>query len=257
MIPTDARQRWNMLCFLLAVGCLAATAVGLHAFRDRLVLVKKPLPIRKFLRDFDRSVLKPFVFLSSRTLPEETIMELGTDEYADWRINLPGDQHPWRGPVNFFLTYYTGKQDQIPHVPEECFYQGAFTPAGDETLTLDLPLFGESVAIRRLAFYPPGQVKVKSYVYYVISVNGSFHTRRDSARVKMGDPRDTHLYYAKVEIALEAVDDARLAEVDEHIRGLLDRTLTELQRSHWPPRGWERGGPVAPEAGSTTGPTPD
>lgn len=250
----DARQRWNFWCFVLAVVCLGGTALGLHLARDRLVLIKKPLVIRKYLRDFDRGVIKPFVFLSSRTLPSETIAELGTDEYADWRVNLPGEGHPWSGSVGLFLTYYTGKQDQVPHVPEECFYQGAFTPAGDETLKMEMPKLEEEVAVRRLAFYPPGQVRNKSYVYYVLSVNGVFHTQRDTARVQMANPRDTHLYYAKVEISLEGVDDTRLGEMDEHIRGLLDRTLTELRREHWPLKGWERGGPPAEREEPTSGP---
>jgi hypothetical protein len=74
----------------------------------------------------------------------------------------------------------------------------------------------------------------RKYVYYLIAVNGEMLASRNAVRIRMADPRDSHLYYSKVELTFhsdEAVEDNRL---DSIAVDLLNRTVTELFKSHWP-----------------------
>ena len=106
---------------------------------------------------------------------------------------------------------------------------------------MKLDKLGEIVSVRRLSFFRPREVGNKSYVYYIICVNNDFFTERNRARFRMSNRRDTHLFYSKVELSFENVTQTMLTEVDECARKLLDTVLTELVKSHWPPKGSERG----------------
>ena len=230
-----------LLCGFILFGCAGFIHVANR--QGWLRLIKAPLPIRKPLDSFDRSKLQPLEVANVIKLPTETVEELGTKEYINWTLAAPeGTLENVRG-CSLSVTYYTGVVDQVPHVPEECLFQGAFTQAGDNVMEVTLPQLGETVQIRRLSFYPPRDLTNRTYVYYTICVNGHFFGRRDMVRGVMADPRDSHLYYSKVEVAIREKPGVRIQELDEAARIVLDRTVTELMRSHWPLRGWERGGP--------------
>jgi len=224
------------------VAILAAGVVGMRIAKERgsLTVLKKPLPIRKPLRDLDRTALAPYEVLSTRRLAADIVEELGTKEYIDWVLKDTRPQYASRKNVYLSVTYYTDVVDQISHVPEECYFQGAFSQAGDETLNMRLDRQGEAIPVRRLAFFPPHEFVKKTYVYYTFSVNGTFHTNRQAVRLHLADPRDTHLYYSKVEIRFRDVADKYVSIVDERARELFDLVITELVRSHWPRKGAER-----------------
>jgi hypothetical protein len=189
----------------------------------------------------------------SQRFPAEIEAELGTKEYVNWVLDLPRVRKVWSGDVILSVTYYTGKQDQVPHVSEECLVQQTFSPSGDDTLDMEMARLGRVLPVRRLSFYPPRQVGTKTYVYYSICVNNDFYPGRQGARLRMANARDTHLYYAKLEVSFEGVADEDLPIVDQHAQELLDGTLTELMQSHWPLKGWERGGPPTSTGSSTSG----
>ena len=246
----------DWMLYILAVTVLGAGAAGLQEAQDRhwLVTIKKPLPIQKLLMDMDLHCLGPFVFKSSDRLDSETENALGTKEYINWKLDLPGDQKVWRGPALFSVSYYTGKLDQLPHVPEECLWQGGLSPAGDDdTIDLAVPGHVTPVPLRRLSFYAHREegAKVlvsdgtKIYVYYTICVNGEYFANRDWARTKMTTPSESHMYYSKVDAMFEGVAAKDLAKLDEKAKGLLGGVIAELIRSHYPPKGWEKGGPPA------------
>jgi hypothetical protein len=109
-------------------------------------------------------------------------------------------------------------------------------------MDMALPELGETIQIRRLSFIRR-DLTTRTYVYYTICVNGQFFGRRDMVRGVMADPRDSHLYYSKVEVAIREKPGVQIEELDQAARIVLDKTITELMRSHWPLRGWERGGP--------------
>lgn len=249
MISLEARGLLQLFYFVLAVLILGVSAAGMQLAKSRgwMRVVKKPLPIRKPLKDLNRECLSQFHLVVSQPLSPEIEDELGTMEYVNWILDRPGATEAWRGKVTLLVTYYTGKQDQVPHVPEECFSQGAFSPGADDTLEMEMSRLGETVPIRRLSFYPPRQVGSQMYVYYTICVNNDYFAGRNRARFRMGDMRDSHQFYSKVEVSFQNVRDEKLSELDEYARDLLDSTLAELVQSHWPRKGWERGGPPADE----------
>jgi hypothetical protein len=238
-MTAEARSRFH---YVLAVAILAASGVLLQTAKGRgvLQLIKKPLPIRKALEDMDRGCLEPFSVLVSQRLPAEMVEELGTTEYIDWLLQAPRGGLGLRA-AHLSVTYYTEVQDQVPHVPEECLYQAAFTPDGDDTLQADMRRLGRKISIRRLAFDPPHPTGEKTYVYYTICVNGDFYTDRQRVRVRMADPRESHLYYSKVELTFEALDPRSLVQADQQAFEVLDKVLAELAKSHWPQAGAGRG----------------
>jgi hypothetical protein len=230
--------------FALAALLLGGAAAGLESAKERglLRLIKQPLPIRKPLGDLDRRCLAPLELVSAQKLSPDILQELGTDEYINWNLRAPRSEDRRRAAY-LSITYYTGVVDQVPHVPEECMAQGAFTQASDETLEMALPRLGQTIEIRRLTFYPPREIALQTYVYYTICVNGDYYVSRNRVRARMGDLRDTHLYYSKIEIAFKGPAGINLAVLDRQARELFDGALSELVQSHFPLAGWERGGP--------------
>lgn len=246
-------NRRQTIYFALAVIVLGGSAAA-KAWKD-FKIIKKPLPIRKPLIDMSPIELGPYELMSSERLSSDILSELGTDEYIQWTLRDKRIKNPRDALVNLFITYYTNVQDQVPHVPEECNPQAGLIPAGDDSLEFHLDSIGEDIAVRRLGFLPKKEVEAKNVVYYTINVNGSFHSGRQTARLRMGDPFDTHLYYSKVEIMFpgrETVDDPA---IDRRATELMDAAVGILFRDHWPARGSERDG--EPEtASAATEPSP-
>lgn len=228
----------------LAVVVLAAGAIGMKAAKARgfLTVLKEPLPIRKPLRDLDRDSLGPFVVLSVKKLGADIVQELGTEEYINWVLVDSRLKKQTLASVSLSVTYYTDVLDQVPHVPEECYFQGAFSPAGDETLMLKTDRPGQEIPVRRLSFFPPRQFVKKTYVYYTIRVNEAFYAKRRSVRWRMGSTDDTHLYYSKVEVGFQHVPAGNVGGLDRRAKELFDLVIAELEKSHWPRKGTEHGG---------------
>ncbi|MBK8269877.1 MAG: exosortase-associated EpsI family protein [Planctomycetes bacterium] len=228
----------GMLVLLGAsIGIQVAKAMGL------LYIIKKPIPILKPLNDLDRGALAPYEVVELAPLSNEMLQELGTTEYINWVLREPGKGRQQGREITVSVTYYTDVQDQVPHVPEECWNQGGnFTPASDTKMTLRSDELNEDIAVRRLAFYPAGEMVKRNYVYYTICVNGKFCSDRNIVRLHMANRLDTHLYYSKVEIAFQDALEKNEPRLDEKARQLFDKVLPELMKSHWPPRGSERGG---------------
>lgn len=228
----------------LAVLVLVGGAIGMKVAKARgsLTVLKKPLPIRKPLRDIDRDALGAFEVLSVRKLAPDIVQELGTEEYINWVLSDSRFRKTSMATVYLSITYYTDVLDQVPHVPEECYFQGAFSQSGDETLVFKMDRLGREIPVRRLSFFPPREFVKKTYVYYTFRVNESFYTNREAVRLRMASPLDTHLYYSKVEVCFQDVEENALANVDRRARALLDLSINELEKSHWPRKGTERGG---------------
>lgn len=239
------RSARSTLHFALAVVVLAGSAGWLTIAKAKgwLVIIKKPLAIQKPLNDFEQKAIAPWKLVSAQKLPPEAEEEMGTKEYLNWIVTDPNGGGARSKQVSLTVTYYTGVQDQVPHVPEECVFQGGMTQnGGKEIRKWDLPRLGEQVEIARVIFDSPRQLGLRLIVYYTIAVNGEFLGDRDPVRLRMASPLDTHLYYSKIEVSIYTSTDADQQELDGIGRDLLDKTLAELLRSHLPLRGWERGG---------------
>ncbi len=236
------------LNFWLGFTVLTVSAITLQVAKEKqwLYIIKKPLPITRPLSEIDRRIFSPFEVAEMAPLSAEIIQELGTTEYVNLILKQPGRKTGVDREAMVSITYYTDVQDQVPHVPEECYSQGGnFTPAGDVKMSFTLDGLGETVAIRRLSFFAPGELVKRNYVYYTICVNGHFCSDRNTVRAHMSDPRDKYLYYSKVEIAFDNAMEKDVPLLDEKAQALFDQVLTELMKSHWPPRGSEHSG-IAP-----------
>lgn len=237
---TARRVRFALALIVLAGG---AARLQYAKARGELQLIKKALPILKPLPDMNLKVLAPWEGTGVRMRPD-TEQELGTSEYSLWNLHKPGATGA-AAACSLFLTYYTGVQDQLPHVPEECYQVGGSPLESDVELT-DHDINGQKAGIRKLTFLPTpkemhdGAVGRK-YVYYLIAVNGELLASRNAVRIRMADPRDTHLYYSKVELTFQSEDPVEDNSLDVIAIDLLNRTVTELFKSHWPPKGAERG----------------
>ncbi|HWL92844.1 MAG TPA: exosortase-associated EpsI family protein [Phycisphaerae bacterium] len=242
------RQSKSNLYYVLGLLVLIGGAAGMQAAKARgwLYVIKKPLPLHKPIADLNRDTLLPYDVLEMAPLSSEMEQELGTLEYLMWVLQEPGNKRRGEQEVVLSVSYYTNVQDQVPHVPEECYGQGGNLPLDDESLEMRLDSINESIAVRRLAFNRPRELVKRTYVYYTICVNGQFCSDRTTVRLRMADPRDSHLYYSKVEIAFEDMRESDAPLLDKKAGELLDKVISELMKSHWPARGSERGGEASP-----------
>lgn len=226
--------------FLAALLVLASSGTYLRyaKARGQLNILKKAAPLQRSLTDMRRDALLPYVVRDSGRLPPESEEELGTREYLEWAMEDPGaPEDSWRRAFSLFITYYTGKPDQVPHVPEECYVQGAFQKDRDDVLETHSSSSSSTVSLRRLTFLPPYRRGPRPIVYYSICVNGDFYTDRYLVRIRMGSPGERYLYYSKVEIAfrVRATDEASdLPAMDRLAEQLMGRVIPVLVREHWP-----------------------
>lgn len=237
----------QMVLFFLAVILLGGSALGLQAAKEvlQLQLIKKPIPLRKPLDDFDRSYLSPYKLVRVQKLSPEVVVELGTEEYLNWVLHDESSDGKPGSVASLSVTYYTGVQDQVPHVPEECMYQANYIPTGDFSFEITVPWQEQNVPLRRLLFKPPPSAMVRGTtndlaIYYTIAVNGAFETSRNMVRTHMLDWRDSHLYYSKVELTFQCVPGSANGALDDEAGRLMGMVLTELVKSHWPVPGSER-----------------
>lgn len=242
----DSPTRRNVMFALALVTLVGGAArMQLAKARGELQLIKKPMPIRKPVVDFDFSSFAPWRVVAGERMRPEMAEELGTAEYGMWSLRNDSASGADLKEAELFISYYTGVQDQVPHVPEECYAVGGWGMSGDKTLD-GVTLAGESAGVRRVSFAPPtsGAIRegdTKKHVYYVISVNGELFTARNPARFKMADPRDKYLYYSKVEVSLRSTGATDEKKIDAAAIDLLDKSVKELFKSHWPAKGAERG----------------
>lgn len=226
--------------FSLAIVVLGASALATELWS--FTIIKGPLPIRKPLIDMVPSSLGDYELVESHRLSTDILSELGTDEYIEWTLRDRRIKEKNADVVNLFITYYTNVQDQVPHVPEECNSQAGLIPAGDDSLTFHIDSLNEDIDVRRLGFLPKKEGQLKNVVYYTINVNGTFHNGRQTARLKMADPRDTRLYYSKLEIMFAGRPSVDDPEMDRRAEELMGATIDVLFKEYWPARGSERGG---------------
>lgn len=221
--------------FAIAVVVLCGSAIKLQMAKQSgsLTMIKKAVPLLKPLHELDRRCIAPFEFAADRQLPAETVHELGTREYVDWVVQRDYEGENYRFQLS--VTYYTGVQDQLPHVPEECYNEGAFSIQDDDTEEIEMPKFGRSVDLRIQSYNPPHPTGAMTFVYYSICVNGDFYVRREFAKNRMVSPKEKYLYYSKVEVSFEGRPGSSLEVKRRLAIELYDLVLVELRKSHWPP----------------------
>lgn len=226
-----------------ALAMLVVAAVAVHVLPKVLGahLRKEAIPLKQTLAHFDPSRLAPRYVRHSATdrigqMSEDTVDSLGTHEFlqlyvADTTKSL---DDPTR--VAFvFVTYYTGKPDLVPHVPDECFVAGGYDPLGKRTATLRVPGIGapnDEVQVRALQFRTPPKFQHGSAastdltVMYLFSANDRWGTTRNDVRLILSNPWQRYAYYAKIEVMFSDDRLQRMASEAESLAALPDLLQT-------------------------------
>lgn len=254
LIGWTYRNRWF-------VGCVALLAVFTVGFEVRFrgnVIRKEALPLKRELSQLDRgklvyqdpatgATMKYVLAGNPIQLPPEMVDQLGTDQYLSWPLQLvrwdedPSKRQPVDEPFHLFITYYTGKPDQVPHVPEQCMLGNGFQPVGDQLVNVELPGLPEkdrAVPVQALRFHRTIQMFEESrLVMYTFRACDQWHADRDRLRLTLGNPQTRYAYFSKVEISFQLPPEMppeAVAGATEAGRRFLQAALPVLVRDHWP-----------------------
>ncbi len=246
--PAPARPSGR---YWVAVAVLAAAAVGgrlLTAFD--VYLQKEAVPLRKPLAQFDVRGLGPRYEKHPATdrlesMSEDMIDSLGTREFVQFFVTDTRAGRSARTRVgHVFITYYTGRPDMVPHVPNECYAAGGYDILGAETRTVvvrgaQAPADAVPVMVVRALAPPSRRRSTESTgeiaVTYFFHANGAYVTTRDGVRLKLSNPLQRYAYYAKVEVNFSdesLVNNANPEETLAALPPLLEAVLPRLLEDH-------------------------
>lgn len=223
--------------YVVAVLILLAAAilVGPVAWSMNFQQGKEAIPLRKPLSAMDVDRLRPYRVVERITLDAPILDALGTDQYINWRLQdtslPPGDP---LYEVLLFVTYETGGQNLVPHVPDECRLGAGYQAAQlheNRQIRIDGELKRE-VPLRVCTFVKTAVFhKDEVSVVYLFHANGEFAGTRDQVRIAFNDPRDRFAYFSKIEVSFPR------ASREQNVEGgakLLGRLLPVLISDHLP-----------------------
>jgi len=230
-------RHWASPRYYACVLILAGAALGMRALADYFgwYFRKEALPLKRSLAEFDWSRLQPEYrphAVQAPPLDAEGVQALGTDQYVQMRLvdtsRPPGDP---TSVVSLFITYYTGKPDMVPHVPDECYLAGGYDPVGwPETAEVRVAGVGapNDVIPVRVVQFQARKGEDRPTVFYFFHVNGDYLANRRDVRVRLGRLLERYSYYAKIEVTLsDDFDDSRRRRFADLKTGLpaLERLL--------------------------------
>jgi hypothetical protein len=227
--------------FIILSLVLLISACGIHytAQAMQLHFRKERVDLRKKLQEFDTGKMWPYKLVRKEKITSEVEEALGTKDYLqlgfeDTRVRSENDFGRY---VNFFVTYYTGDPDQVPHVPDVCYLGGGWDPGGENNTVIKLPGLGlpdNSLPIRVLFFKNSrGMAPMVQTVIYFFSVNGAFVEERMGVRLHLADIRLKYAYFSKVEISTVTQEIPPKEKVTELAQQFLARALPILMQEHW------------------------
>ena len=228
--------------FLVCVALLATFTVGFEvlALRKGIQFRKQALPLKKPLKHFNQDKLAPHKLLRPITLQPDMVDQLGTEEYLQWYVAGPhGTAGNVPGHITLFVTYYTGKPDQVPHVPEVCYAASGHRQIADHLIDVDVPALGpgETIPVRVLELQQSGRLLGGNdrIVMYTFHANGRFCRSRRQVQGVIGNPLTKYAYFSKVEISMDiGVGYASKEQAVEAGRRFLQVVVPVLLEDHWP-----------------------
>jgi hypothetical protein len=240
--------------FYVCLGCLliSAATMDVLARRFQLYFQKQPVPLKRPLAVMDQSKLLPQYRLHTRqpeALSEDAVESLGTREYLSWTVvDLDRQRDDPACVAHLLVSYYTGKPNLVPHVPEECLQAaGAALVGVPRTVRIPVPGVGapdgrvpvrvcdfESVGPDR-ASLPGVAGQVDTFkVLYFFYVNGEYKTTRDEVRLRLSNLFDRYAYYTKVEVRFtdysfqqRASEEASIAALGKLLRKIMPVLLED------------------------------
>ncbi len=247
----DFLKNYLQLPFLISFVLLLSFAGGMSYFKSHqgIMLVKKPLFLKKPFDMLDEKLLEPYKVLEKSKIDNKDVLEsLGTEEYLQWTLeDMTVDALSPVKDCTVFVTYYTGNPDQVPHVPEACYTGGG--QEINEKFAIDLnvgdvnlPGIGKDgkIPATGLIFSRKSteiwQASTKFPVIYFFKVNGQYKGNRTSTRVALGDLTSQYSYFSKVEIKFFSSRglSPEMPQATEATEKLLKILLPVLEKNHWP-----------------------
>ncbi len=237
----------NRVAFIICVIVLAGSAISKHALINALqiVLTKEAIELKTSFDNLSDDKLGVYSVAKKSIIENKDVLnELGTNDYLIWELedtSVPDSSNTKY--CSLFITYYTGINDRIPHVPEECYFGAGNRVKGtlDESFILDRKLgVGEDITYRRLVFTSQSQDIWGSgsefSVCYVLRVNGKYAGNRIAARNLIArNLFGKYSYFSKVEWRFNGkFGQPTDAEVTEATAKMLGIVLPILEEEHWP-----------------------
>jgi len=205
--------------FYVCLACLllSAATMDVSARRFKLHFQKQPVPLKRSLAAMDQSKLLPEYRLHTRqpdTLSEDAVESLGTEEYLNWSIvDLDRERDDPACVAHLLISYYTGKPNLVPHVPEECIRAAGAALVGLGRASIPVAGVGApdgripvcvcdfELAGANRANLPGASMRVATFkVLYFFHVNGEYKTTRNEVRLAQSNLFHRYAYYAKVEV---------------------------------------------------------
>jgi len=243
--------------FWIVAGVLLASAVGLNAASSvmKLYFRKEALPLRapEGLMALPREIGTWVMVPEAHTVDADLIHSLGTDKYvfrkyvdtaALGRTGLKiaskeevlalqtlepkaraerlgrwfrENQGAW---VELAVTYYTGKVDTVPHVPDRCMVAGGFQPVDYRVMEWALGSYlggaARAVPVRFIDFQfaDPMRQMGNRCVTYFFHANGKYMDDHNAVRSRLQSLNERCGYFAKIEVMTPLP--TRERETEEH-----------------------------------------
>jgi hypothetical protein len=253
----DAYRPLRQPAFIACVAVLGTGILGMSAIERAMGLVfsKQPLPLRTSLDQLAPEALAPYRVGERFTIEDPDLLRsLGTRDYIQWVLEDPRRRvsDPAR-EVLLFVTYYA-RPDRIPHVPEECYLGNGFQRLATDTVTLHIPVSGETRVVHaRSLLFGPAHASLWARaaqvpVVYLFRVNDVYVSSREEARLALNrNLFGQASYFAKVELVFNrAAGTLSVAQAQAAAQDILSVVLPILEQDHWPT--W----PVDPNAPTGT-----
>ncbi|MHC4442451.1 MAG: exosortase-associated EpsI family protein [Planctomycetota bacterium] len=222
---------------ILALFTLSFKMLAAH---KKIQFRKLPVKLKKPLDQLDKSKLAPYEFIKHIEIAPEVLNELGTEEYIQWAFKNTSSKKP-NSPDNYihlFITYYTDKPDQVPHVPEACYLGSGYLVKEVSNIKVPIPALGDdfTILVKLVEFERTGLLgSSKRIVMYTFNTNGQFCASPYTVRHIVGNPKTKHAYYSKLELSFGNNDMAPTKE--EAIKAgtrFLQILVPVLVQNHWP-----------------------
>ncbi len=225
--------------YVTCVVVLLAAAAGIEALKrfGGISLTKEPVELKKSLREFDERRLAPEYSLHPvrpKPLEHDVLETLGTQEYVDLRIIKAGAAS--NDPTSMaivFISYYTGKPDMVPHVPDECLVAGGLDRVGraySQEVNVSLPgAESASIPVRVLQFRgrdhgtsngSDTDAPRPMTVLYFFHCNNQYKATRSGVRMTLGDIWERFGYYAKFEVRFVNEHTGAAAPLEDSLEAL-------------------------------------
>ena len=202
-----------LACFvvvLVAGGALQGSVKAL-----KIHLAKRPADLRQTLASLPRELgsFKALEFEDpdtgtmeiDRKLPEDSVLALGTEVYLVRDYFDSQSTEELTPMVSVFSTYYTGKPELVPHVPERCQAATGYTQTGSETFEVIVPDVGlpdDKLTVRASTFTGvdtrSGRSRSFAIIYFFVA-NGEYFDDWVRVRLHLNAPQayfwDKYSYY--------------------------------------------------------------